>query len=131
MIRAVMEGICYSLNSVMLALKEFGPVEDIRVSGSFTKSRLWLQILADVLNHPLTLPDNSEGAAFGAAVLGFISSGQLQSIADTAHLVQPKRIYTPQAENVAVYEELYQIFTRLYQKLQPEFAAITEFQKHI
>lgn len=131
MIRAVMEGICYSLNSVMLALREFGPVEDIRVSGSFTKSRLWLQILADVLNHPLTLPDNSEGAAFGAAVLGFMASGQLQSIADTAHLVQPKRIYTPQAENVAVYEELYQIFTRLYQKLQPEFAAITEFQKHI
>ena len=131
MIRAVMEGICYSLNSVMLALKEFGPVEDIRVSGSFTKSRLWLQILADVLNHPITLPDNSEGAAFGAAVLGFISSGKLQSIADTAHLVQPKRIYTPQPENVAVYQNLYQIFTSLYQKLQPEFAAITEFQKHI
>ena len=47
MIRAVMEGICYSLNSVMAALKEFGDIKDIRVSGSFTKSKLWLQILSD------------------------------------------------------------------------------------
>lgn len=91
MIRAVMEGICYSLNSVMAALKEFGDVKDIRVSGSFTKSKLWLQILSDVLNQPITLPDNSEGAAFGAAVLGFISSGKLKSIADTATWSTPRR----------------------------------------
>lgn len=131
MIRAVMEGICYSLNSVMLALKEFGEVKDIRVSGSFTKSKLWLQILSDVLNQPITLPDNSEGAAFGAAVLGFISSGKLKSIADTAHLVHPKKVYTPIAENVAVYEELYDIFVRLYQNLQQEFADITAYQNKL
>ena len=131
MIRAVMEGICYSLNSVMLALKEFGPVKDIRISGSFTKSKLWIQILSDVLNEPLTLPDNSEGAAFGAAVLGFISSGRLHSIADTAHLVHAKRVYTPQEENVAVYQQLYGIFERLYQNLQHEFADIAAYQKKI
>lgn len=131
MIRAVMEGICYSLNSVMKALAEFGDVKDIRVSGSFTKSRLWLQILADVLNQPITLPDNSEGAAFGAAVLGFISSGKLKSIADTAHLVHPKRVYTPIVENVATYNELYDISVRLYEKLQPEFADITAYQNKL
>ncbi len=131
MIRAVMEGICYSLNSVMLALKEFGEIKDIRVSGSFTKSKLWLQILSDVLNAPITLPDNSEGAAFGAAVLGFISSGKLKSIADTAHLVHPKRIYTPIEENVAVYTQLYDIFERLYHNLQQEFVDITAYQKKI
>ena len=131
MIRAVMEGICYSLNSVMKALAEFGEVKDIRVSGSFTKSRLWLQILADVLKQPITLPDNSEGAAFGAAVLGFISSGKLKSIADTAHLVHPKRVYTPIPENAAIYTELYDIFVRLYDKLQPEFADITAYQNKL
>ena len=130
-IRAVMEGICYSLNSVMLALREFGDIRDIRVSGSFTKSRLWLQILSDVLNEKLTLPANSEGAAFGAATLGFIASGRLKSIADTAHLVHAKKVYTPIAENVATYRELYSIFARLYLKLQDEFAEITEYQKKI
>lgn len=131
MIRAVMEGICYSLNSVMAALKEFGNVKDIRVSGSFTKSKLWLQILADVLNQPITLPDNSEGAAFGAAVLGFISSGKLKSISDTAHLVHAKKVYTPMEENVAVYQQLYDIFVRLYHNLQREFADITAYQQKL
>lgn len=131
MIRSVMEGICYSLNSVMLALKEFGEVRDIRVSGSFTKSQLWLQILADVLGQEITLPDNSEGAAFGAAVLGFISSGRMKSIADTAHLVHPKKVYVPIPEHVEVYTRLYGIFVRLYHNLQNEFAAITEYQKNI
>ena len=73
-------------------------IKDIRVSGSFTKSKLWLQILTDVLNSPITLPNNSEGAAFGAAVLGFISSGTLKDITDTAHLVHAKKVYTPEEE---------------------------------
>jgi gluconokinase len=131
MIRAVMEGICYSLNSVMAALKEFGDIKDIRVSGSFTKSKVWLQILADVLDQEITLPDNSEGAAFGAAVLGFISSGRLTSIADTADLVHPKKIYVPDPNNAVVYTQLYDIFVRLYDHLQQEFADIAAYQKKI
>lgn len=131
MIRAVMEGICYSLNSVMTALRSFGDIKDIRVSGSFTKSKLWLQILTDVLNSPITLPNNSEGAAFGAAVLGFISSGKLKDITDTAHLVHAKKVYTPEEENVQTYKALYDIFVRLYHNLQGEFSDIAAYQKKI
>lgn len=129
MIRAAMEGICYSMNTVMMALKDFGQVQDVRVSGSFTKSDLWLQILADVLGEELTLPDNSEGAAFGAAVLGFIASGRLSGIGDTASLVHPRKRFTPVKENLAVYQRLYSIFDKLYWQLQPEFAAIAAYQK--
>ena len=131
MIRAAMEGICYSMNAVLAALQEFGEIKDIRVSGSFTKSELWLQILSDVLNQKLTMPDNSEGAAFGAAVLGFIASGRLKGINDTAELIQARKIYQPIKENVQIYRELYDIFERLYWKLQPEFADIAAYQKHI
>jgi gluconokinase len=115
----------------MAALKEFGDIKDIRVSGSFTKSKVWLQILADVLDQEITLPDNSEGAAFGAAVLGFISSGRLTSIADTADLVHPKKIYVPDPNNAVVYTQLYDIFVRLYDHLQQEFADIAAYQKKI
>lgn len=128
MIRAGMEGICFSLNCLLSALKDFGQVKDIRVSGSFTKSPLWLQIMADIFGEHITLPQNSEGAAFGAAVLGFIASGEMKDISDTANLIKPKKVYKPQAENKEVYEELFDIYSSLYEKLQPDFARITTYQ---
>lgn len=60
-----MEGICFSLNCVLSALKDFGQVKDIRVSGSFTKSPLWLQIMADIFGEHITLPQNSEEQLLG------------------------------------------------------------------
>ena len=131
MIRAVMEGICYGMRNVFEALQEFGTVCDIRASGSFTKSPLWMQILADVLGEPLVLPDNSEGAAYGAAVLGFISAGEMKSIADTADLVHAKKIYTPDPANTKTYAKLADISDRLYHNLQREFAEIAEYQAGI
>lgn len=128
MIRAGMEGICFSLNCVLSALKDFGQVKDIRVSGSFTKSPLWLQIMADIFGEHITLPQNSEGAAFGAAVLGFIASGEMKDISDIANLIKPKKVYKPQVENKEVYEELFDIYSSLYEKLQPDFARITTYQ---
>ena len=128
MIRAVMEGICYGMYAVFDALREFGEVRDIRASGSFTKSPLWMQILADVLGEPLVLPDNSEGAAYGAAVLGFISAGELAGIADTANLVHPKKVYAPDPANTKTYAQLADISGRLYHNLQKEFAEIAAYQ---
>ena len=128
MIRAVMEGVCYGMYSVFDALREFGEVRDIRASGSFTKSPLWMQILADVLGEPLVLPDNSEGAAYGAAVLGFISAGEMTGIADTADLVHAKKIYTPDPANTKTYAQLAGLSGRLYHNLQKEFAEIAAYQ---
>ena len=128
MIRAVMEGICYGMHSVFDALQGFGAVRDIRMSGSFTKSPLWMQILADVLGEPLVLPSNSEGAAYGAAVLGFISAGEMKGIADTAALVHAKKVYTPDEENHKTYAQLADISGRLYRNLQKEFAEIAAYQ---
>lgn len=128
MIRAVMEGICYGMHAVFDALREFGEVRDIRASGSFTKSPLWMQILADVLGEPLVLPDNSEGASYGAAVLGFISAGEMAGIADTADLVHAKKVYTPDADNTKTYAQLVDISGRLYHNLQREFAEIAAYQ---
>ena len=107
----------------------------VRSCRRYSRQRQLYEISAvaadSVLNEPITLPDNSEGAAFGAAVLGFISSGKLKSIADTAELVHAKKVYTPQAGNAETYKELYSIFEQLYDNLLPQFTAITAYQKKL
>lgn len=129
MIRATMEGICYSLLCVLQALRDFEDVKDIRVSGSFTKSELWLQIMADVFNESITLPTNSEGASFGAAVLGFISDGTLKDIKDTATLVTAQEVYTPKVANREIYDELFKIYESLYANMKDDLARLVTFQQ--
>lgn len=129
MIRATMEGICYSLLDVLTALREFEEVKDIRISGSFTKSDLWVQIMSDIFNESITLPDNSEGASFGAAVLGFISDGTLSDIKDTAALVQPKMIYHPKPEHREIYDSLFSIYKNLYFQMKDDLAKLVQFQQ--
>lgn len=129
MIRATMEGICYSLLCVLEALRDFEDVKDIRVSGSFTKSELWLQIMADVFNENITLPTNSEGASFGAAVLGFISDGTLKDITDTAQLVQAQEVYKPKDSHREVYDQLFSIYESLYTHMKDDLARLVTFQQ--
>ncbi len=131
MIRASMEGICYSLNSVFRILQDFGNINDIRISGSFTKSPLWVQMLADILKHDLVLTNNNEGAAFGAAALGFLASGLIKNIGEMKKFSLPKQIFLPNQENAATYDALYAIFSSLYEKLEGEFASIYQFQQKL
>ena len=128
-IRAAMEGICYSMNSILRALEEVtGTVREIRASGSFIRSELWTQTLADVFNRDLHLPDINQGVAFGAAVLGFVAAGELSGIGDTARLVGVAKSYRPRAEAAADYNRLYGIYERVYGNLAESLAEISAYQ---
>ncbi len=129
MIRATLEGVCYRMKSIMLALRDVaGPAQEIRVSGSFTRSELWVQILADVFDREVNAPNVDEGAAFGAAVLGFVSAGVLDDISATARFVSVKETYRPRPAEVEVYRTLFGIYDRIYWNLQQEFSDIAAFQ---
>jgi gluconokinase len=132
LVRAVLEGVCYRMNSILLALEQVaGAVREIRVSGSFTNSEFWLQMLADVFGRTVNLPRINEGAAFGAAVLGFISAGVLHDIADTGDLVTVARSFQPEPAAVAAYQRLYPIYEQVYAGLQPAFTAISAYQNEL
>jgi gluconokinase len=129
LIRATMEGICYQMNSILLVLEQVaGPAGDIRVSGSFTRSEFWLQVLADVFGKTLQVPNISEGVAFGAAVLGFVSAGVLNDIADTGNLVAVEKSVQPAPTAVADYKWLYTIYEQVYWSLQQAFTEIASYQ---
>ena len=130
MIRAVLEGICYRMKSILLSLEELtGQAQEIRVSGSFTRSEVWLQMLADVLGREISLPDVEEGAAFGAAILGFYTLGLLPSLDAAADMVGIKRIFTPSENHHQTYETLYAIYQDVYWNIQEQFHTISAFQR--
>ena len=70
--RAVLEGVAFGLADGQDALVEAGtPIDEVSVIGGGARSRLWGEILAAVLQRPLTYHRGGEvGPAFGAARLG-------------------------------------------------------------
>ncbi|NJM42419.1 MAG: xylulokinase, partial [Anaerolineae bacterium] len=74
-VRAVLEGVAFSLRDCLSAVKDTGaPVNELRVIGGGAKIKLWRQILCDVLGQPLLKP-NVEDASFGAALLAGVANG--------------------------------------------------------
>lgn len=130
MIRAVLEGIVYNLYTVLLALEEVvGEPKSIMATGGFARSELWRQMLSDIFEQPVTIPESFESSCLGAAVIGMKSLGLIDNLSDVKKFVGETNTYQPNPENFDVYRKLVPIYIRLSRQLQTEYTNIANFQK--
>ncbi len=119
--RAVLEGVAFGLRDGFELMKSAGltDIKQVRVSGGGAKSKLWRQILADVLNVELVTVNTTEGAAYGAALLAGVGAGAWPTV-DTACKAAVKLTgsTSPNAETVAQYEPSYAQYRKLYPSLK-------------
>lgn len=125
MARAIMEGVCYSLRDCMELIKRLGvPVTEIRASGGGARSRLWREMLANILGVPVYLTNSYEGPAFGAALLAAVAAGMFADVAgacNTAIRVVEETV--PDPDLAERYARLYEGYRRLYPSLSEWFAS--------
>ncbi|WP_281887920.1 gluconokinase [Paenibacillus sp. YYML68] len=130
MIRAVLEGVMFRIHSVVRALEETsGATKEIRASGGFAQSPFWLQMLADVLGSPVTIPSTIEGSGMGAALLGMLAVGEIRDFSGIHDWIQVNQTYRSNEQTHQVYGELTDIYTRVYHQLKEEFDLISAFQQ--
>lgn len=130
MIRAVLEGVVFNLYSVLLALEELiGLPKRVQATGGFARSELWRQILADVFNQEVTVPESFESSCLGAAVLGLYALKKIDSLDVVSNMVGAVHQHVPIPENVEVYRELMPIYIRLSRRLEEEYTSISDFQR--
>ncbi|MXV51319.1 gluconokinase [Pedobacter sp. HMF7647] len=112
-LRAAVEGICFGLRSIIETLEQTQKINQLHVSGGFTHSRVWLQILADVTGKTLVLVDSNDASAVGAAMLGFKLSGDLKDYRD---FFKPEKntVINPDASVTDLYTNLFNIYKDLY-----------------
>jgi gluconokinase len=131
LVRATLEGIIYGMFSIFRSLEEVaGNVNEIRAGGSFTRSRVWVQIMADVFGRVINVPGEPEGSAFGAAILGMYALGIIADLKEVEKFITIKETYYPNEENREIYQRLFGIYERLYCNLQQEFEEIAEIQRN-
>ncbi|MFQ3565792.1 MAG: xylulokinase [Aggregatilineales bacterium] len=124
--RAVLEGVAFGLRDAFELIAAAGlPAElQVRVSGGGAKSRLWRQILADILNAPLMTTSTTEGAAYGAALLAAVGAGVYSTVAEacaatirTGEPVEPSADAAAYAQPYAAYRDLYPALRSTFMKI--------------
>ena len=125
MTRSVLEGVAFGLKDSLELMRAVGVTgfDEIRATGGGSKSALWRQILADVLEMPVMTTTTSEGAAQGAAMLAATGAGWFASVQDACRaLVTPGERVEPSPADV--YRERYAQYRALYPALAPTFHSI-------
>ena len=116
MARAVIEGICYALFDVLIALESSShKVSQINVSGGFIHSKVWMQILADITGKKLVLIMQEDASAVGAAYLAAKTINLSKDYPAFANLTP--EVILPNRGNQMIYEKKFLIFKQVYANL--------------
>ena len=116
--RAVLEGVAYALAEGLDLMRSVGvePTSGVVAGGGV--NRLWQQIIADVLNLPVTLGATEHGSARGAALLGAVAGGVIPSTAQgVPPLPADTRLMEPDPARVKLYAEISATYRELYGRM--------------
>jgi autoinducer 2 (AI-2) kinase len=85
----------------------------LTLCGGMSRSDLFAQILANIVEHPVTVPQTHETASLGAAICAGVASAVFPDF-DTAcnELCKPRKEFSPQLEEEEVNRQLYDTWSR-------------------
>ncbi|MFT4111936.1 xylulokinase [Silvibacterium sp.] len=120
LVRAVLEGVAYSLKDTFTLFSELGiPVKGVRLGGGGARSPLWRSVQASVYGYPVDVLTAEEGGAFGAALLAGVGAGAwADTDAACAAAIEVAEQIQPDAAAVARYAEGYKGFRQVYPALR-------------
>ena len=123
---SVLEGVAFALrDSVEIARAGGVKIDTTKVCGGGAKSLVWRKILANVLGIPVVRPLIEEGPSYGGAILAMVAYGEYKSVNEaTIKLVKTKDTTMPEADLVALYDQKYKAFKKLYPALKDVYKEI-------
>ena len=109
-IRAGIEGVAFQLWTILRRLRMIHRVEEVRATGGVFRSPIWREVVAGVLNRPLTVAGAVEGSGLGAAILGAKALGIADSLESGYQLLRgeatEEQVEVSDAAK-AVYEQMH------------------------
>ena len=127
--RAILEGIAFEqrlmTDGVEGALEE--PVELLLAMGGGSRSSLWCQIIADVMQRPVSVTREPESTCLGSGMLAAAACGIHDGIREAAAAMGDTGArFEPDERRAARYDRLYDIYKELYPSLRSLFPKLTD-----
>jgi xylulokinase len=129
--KAILEGLTFELRCNLEVFKAGHiDIQELRAIGGGARSKLWLQIKADVTGIPVRVPKITESASWGAAILGGVAAGCFASILEGAERsLQFEAVVAPDPHQQARYEPRYHLYRSLYPLLKPVLHEVGEVKR--
>jgi xylulokinase len=119
-VRAVLEGVAYSLQDTFTLFAELGiPVSGIRLGGGGARGKLWRKIQAGIYGHSVEVLTAEEGGAFGSALMAGVGVGHwinLDEACDQA--IEVASVIEPDPADLETYKSGYEKWRKLYPALK-------------
>ncbi len=120
MVRAVMEGVAYSVRHNLETASNAGAaVGTMRSMGGAANSRFWTQMKADITGKPIEVPASDTATTLGAAILAGVGVGVYRDFDEAIQeTVAVKRRHEPNKGNKEEYDRGYETYIELYTTLK-------------
>ncbi len=117
--RAVLEAVCYGFAHHLTILDEAQrPIRRILAADGGSRSKLWMQIAADVIDQPLQVVGGEATSALGAAYVAAMGAGLFDQWNEIQRFIVQGPLYMPQAGEATRYHKGYALYRDLYSRLQ-------------
>ncbi len=118
MLLAILEGVAFAVRDNAEVAKSLGiEIKRSTVCGGGAKSKLWMKILANILDIELDIPTTEEGPGFGGAILAMTACGVYKTVKDAAS-ISVKEVIKPDEKLVKLYNERYEKFKNIYPEME-------------
>jgi xylulokinase len=118
--KAILEGLTFELRMNLDVLRAGGvEISELRAIGGGARSKLWLQLKSDITGVRVIVPQITEAASWGAAVLAGVGAGVFHDAASAVQsTLQLDHAFEPDPSRRATYQTRYEIYRQLYPALK-------------
>lgn len=114
--RALLESIGFGIRHNMeIMLAEGVTPRQILAVGGGTKNLAWMQIISDIANVHMAIPEQQMGASYGDAFMAGVGVGIFKNISEINRWVHHNQVIEPREEFHLRYDPLYRFYIQLYQ----------------
>jgi xylulokinase len=118
--RAALEAVAFGFRHHVEVFEELGQsVRRVVASDGGARSRVWMQIAADILGRPVELLEGHPGSCLGAAYVAGVATGSFAGWDEIARYVRPAGVVEPDPARADAYARHYALYRELYERLAP------------
>jgi L-ribulokinase len=113
---AAIEGTGFHTRIILERMEQYGvPIHRVINGGGIPQKNETLnQVYANVLKKPILVPDG-DVTSLGSAIFAFLAAGAFKTVEEAQDALCPKyRVFEPDIPSMAVYQELFTLYRKLY-----------------